>query len=157
MSRRLQATVAALALVAVPAVMQAQTSRAHIGPRFSYNFDVEDAAIGVQFGLPVADRTEFYPSFDVYFVNPGSLWALNADLKYRLTPDVAGWWYVGGGLSIAHASVGDADDTNAGLNLLTGVESLSGWVHPFAEGRVTLSDDTNFQLSLGLNFTIGRH
>jgi hypothetical protein len=47
--------------------------------------------------------------------------------------------------------------THAGLNLLGGVESLRGTVHPFGEGRFIISDDSRFQLQAGLNITLGGH
>lgn len=136
---------------------EAQTSRAHLGPRISYHFDAEEVGLGAQLGLPVARQLEFYPSFDVFFVDPGSLWALNADLKYRFGGEGWDWLYTGGGLNITNTSFNGDDETDAGLNLLLGVESLRGWVHPFAEGRLIIGDETAFQLSGGLNFTLGKH
>jgi hypothetical protein len=136
---------------------EAQTSRAHLGPRISYNFDAEEVGLGAQVGLPLGRRLEFYPSFDVFFVDPGSLWALNADLKYRFGGEGMDWLYTGAGLNVTNASFDGNDQTDAGLNLLLGVESLRGWVHPFAEGRLTIGDESAFQLSGGLNFTLGQH
>lgn len=139
---------------AVTSVAEAQ-QRLHLGPRLSYNFDAEEFGLGAQFSYPVAPRIEFYPSFDYYFVSPGSLWALNADAKYRV-PMEGEWLYLGGGLNIARASVNGNGNTDAGLNLLGGVETRLGRVHPFAEGRLTLGDGSTFQISAGLNFTLGK-
>lgn len=134
------------------------TGRSHLGPRVSFNFDFDEVAIGAQFSTPIARRLEFYPSFDYYFVDPGSLWTLNADLKYRVSANrSADWLYLGGGLGFSRIDVGPAEDTDVGLNLLAGVEPLRGRVHPFAEGRLTLGDGSTFQISGGLNFTLGRH
>lgn len=158
MSSRLRVAVLTAVLAAgTTLAAEAQTSRAHLGPRISYNFDAEEVGLGAQVGLPIGRRLEFYPSFDVFFVDPGSLWALNADIKYRFGGQGMEWLYTGGGLNVTNASVGDNDETNAGLNLLLGVESLRGWVHPFAEGRLTVGDESMFQLSGGINFTLGRH
>lgn len=158
MPSRLRGAVLTVILAAgATAAAEAQTSRAHLGPRISYNFDAEEVGLGAQVGLPIGRRLEFYPSFDVFFVDPGSLWALNADIKYRFGGEGMDWLYTGGGLNITNASVNGNDETDAGLNLLLGVESLSGWVHPFAEGRLTIGDESMFQLSGGLNFTLGQH
>jgi hypothetical protein len=149
----------ATALVAVAALAgtaQAQTNRLHLGPRLSYQFDVEKLGVGAQLGVPMANRLEFYPSFDYYFVDHGSFFNLNADLKYRIAPVTLHWFYVGTGLNIARASNGGSD-TNAGVNLFAGAESLKGRVHPFAELRFTAGDGSTGQISAGLNFTLGRH
>jgi hypothetical protein len=79
-------TLPALAAVtfaaAVPGIAHAQApGSSHIGPHVSYNFDAQNLGLGAQFTMPLARRLEFYPSFDYYFVCPGSLWALNPDLK----------------------------------------------------------------------------
>jgi len=149
---------AALALAAKPAASEAQTARTHLGPRLTYNFDLESFGLGGQIGIPIARRLEFYPSFDGYFVDHGSAWALNADLKYRLTSDRSGeWFYVGGGLNISGFDAGDTDHTDAGVSLLAGIEPLRGRVHPFGEARLILGDGSSFQLAGGLNITLGRH
>jgi hypothetical protein len=136
---------------------QAQTSRLHLGPRISYQFDAEDIGLGAQLGVPVARQLEFYPSFDIFFVDPGSLWQFNADLKYRFGGQGLDWLYAGAGLNLLHASAGGASNTDAGLNLFGGIESLKGTVHPFAELRLTVGDGSTGMIAGGLNFTLGRH
>ncbi len=132
----------------------AHAQRPHIGGHVLYNFDVEEFGIGAQFSYPVARKLEFYPSFDYYFVDPGSLWQLNADLKYKLREE-HNWFYVGGGLAIARASIGGFDDTDVGANAFAGWETLIGQkVHPYIEGRLTLGDGSSFQIAGGLNITI---
>jgi hypothetical protein len=132
----------------------AHAQRAHIGGHLLYQFDVEEFGIGAQFSYPVARRLEFYPSFDYYFVDPGSLWQLNGDLKYKLREE-HNWFYLGGGIGIARRSVGDVDNTDVGANLIGGWETLIGQrVHPYLEGRLTLSEETSVQVAAGLNITI---
>ena len=132
----------------------AHAQRPHIGAHVSYNFDVEDFGIGAQFTVPVARHLEFYPSFDYYFVDVGSLWQLNGDLKYKLREE-RNWFYLGGGLAVARRSAGNFDDTDVGANIFGGLETLI-WkkVHPYLEGRLTLRDNTTFQLVGGFNITI---
>jgi hypothetical protein len=141
-------------LVALAFGSVAHAQRAHIGAHGSYNFDVEDFGIGAQFYVPVGRHLEVYPSFDYYFVDVGSLWQLNGDLKYKLREE-HNWFYLGGGLALARRSAGGFSDTDVGANLLGGFETLI-WkkVHPYLEGRLTLRENTTFQLAAGLNFTI---
>jgi len=155
--RRSLLALAVMVLVAGTGGLRAQTRNMHIGPRIGYNFDVEKVALGAQFGLPIATRLEFYPSFDYYFVDEGSLWALNGDLKYRVFPERPRWLYVGAGVNVARAGVNDVHDTEVGFNLLGGIESLRGRIHPFAEARLTIGDGSSFQIAGGLNLTLGRH
>ncbi len=141
---------------ALAGTAQAQTTRFHFGPRISYQFDLEKIGVGVQFGAPIARHLEFYPSFDYFFVDVGSFWNVNADLKYRLASASANWFYLGGGLNIARSGNGTSHDTQAGLNLFAGAESLKGQVHPFGEFRVTARHGSTAQIAAGLNFTLGR-
>jgi hypothetical protein len=158
MKAGLRSAVVALALLpALSAVASAQTNRMHLGPQISYDFDYENFGIGAQFGAPLGRRLEFYPSFVWYFQDPGSLWNLNADLKFRVAGNQPHWLYVGAGLNITRFDAGTADDTDAGLNLLAGVESLKGMIHPFAEARLVVGSGSRFQLAAGLNFTLGSH
>jgi hypothetical protein len=137
---------------ALAGTAQAQTSRFHLGPRLSYQFDLEKLGIGAQFSAPIVPHLEFYPSFD-YFIDSGSVWNLNADLKYRLPSESVHWLYLGAGLNIAHGG----NNTQAGLNLFAGVESLKGRVHPFGEFRFTANHGSTGQIAAGLNFTLGHH
>jgi hypothetical protein len=144
-----------LVLLAVGAPM-ASAQRAHIGPRIGANFDSDDVLIGGQALLPLSRRVEFYPSMDIYFPNTGTSLGFNADLKVRFpTPDLD--FYAGGGLNYLYRKVAGNSNGDVGANLLGGIETQAGWVHPFVEGRVLLHDNTSFQLVGGLNFTIGRH
>ena len=136
---------------------QAQTSQLHLGPRLSYQFDLEEIGVGAQFSVPIAQYLEFYPSFDYFFVNSGSFWNLNADLKYRIATESINWLYIGGGLNLNHVSRGNFDDNGVGLNLFAGVESLVGRVHPFGEFRFTANDGSTAQVAIGVNFTLRPH
>jgi hypothetical protein len=141
-------------LSAVPVAVHAQTHRMHIGPHLSYNFDASKFGVGGQFSAPVAHHLEFYPSADFFFVSPGSLFSVNADLKYRLSGEAWTWLYLGGGLNLSHASAAGASKTTAGVNLIAGAESLKSMVHPFGEIRLTVGDGSTAQIALGLNFTL---
>jgi hypothetical protein len=134
----------------------AQGGRLHLGPRISYQLDLEEVAIGAQFGAPIARNLEFYPSFDYYLVDAGTLWNVNADLKYRIAAESIEWLYLGGGLNIARFSNNGNGHSDTGVNLLVGAESRKGNVHPFSEFKYTSSRGGNGQISVGLNFTLAR-
>jgi hypothetical protein len=150
---RTVAATAILAAVAVPTA-QAQVGTSHVGPRVGYNFDAEAVTIGGQFSIPIARRLEFYPSADVHLVDVGSMLTVNIDLKYRVPAEGIQWLYLGTGLGIARRSFNDNSDSDLGLNLFAGVESLSGRIHPFGEIRFLVADGSQAQLAAGLNFTL---
>lgn len=140
----------------VSSAAQAQ-ERSHFGPQVGYNFDYEAAVLGAQFTVPIARQLEFYPSFNYFFVDVGTVWAVNADLKYRLAVESVEWLYLGGGLNVTRTEVSSFSNTDAALNLLAGIESRRGNIHPFGELRLTVGDGSTVQLVGGLNFTLGRH
>lgn len=133
---------------------QAQTDHSHLGLHALYSTNYEDPGIGVQFSAPIAHHLEFYPSFDYYIQSPGTRIQVNADVKYRISDEHSNWFYVGTGLNVSHFSVDSVSSTIAGWNLLAGMESLKGKVHPFGEARVTVTDHTRFQLQGGFNITL---
>ena len=154
MSRAFRRWGLGLLLTCAVAGTAAAQHRPHIGGHLLYNFDAEEFGIGAQFTYPLSQRLEFYPSFDYYFVDPGSLWQLNGDIKYQLR-ERGDWFYVGGGIAIARASFGSFSNSDVGANILAGWETLIGKkVHPYIEGRLTVGDGSSFQVAGGLNITI---
>ena len=123
------------------------SSRPSYGAHIGYNFDADAVLLGAQVSWPMSPQLELYPSFDYYFVSPGSLWALNFDLKYR-PPTRYGAWYVGGGLNLLGGTGGS--DTN--LNLLTGFEGRRGRTRPYVEARFILGNGSTFQIAGGLSW-----
>lgn len=124
------------------AVNSGPTYGAHLG----YNFDADALLVGAQLTWPFSPDLGFYPTFDYYFVDTGSLWALNFDLKWH-PPTRNGVWYVGGGLNWSHNSGSDT-----GLNLLTGLESRRGRTRPYVEGKFILDNGSSFQLVGGISW-----
>ncbi len=162
MTYRMTTLAAALVLASVcagtaQAQARAQDARMHLGPRLSYQFDLEEIGVGAQFSAPLARHLELYPSFDYFFVDPGSFWQVNADLKYSVPTGAVHWLYLGSGLNIARAGAGKSHDTRAGLNLFAGAESRRGRIHPFGEFRVTVGDGSTAQIAAGVNFTLSGH
>jgi hypothetical protein len=132
----------------------AHAQRAHIGPHFGYNFDMDRALIGGQMLLPLSPYVEVYPSFDYYLVSTGTRFGLSGDLKFRMPTGYGSSFYFGGGVDYQNASAGGVSDNDTGWDLLFGFESRRGVAHPYIEGRVLGHSNTSFQIGAGLNFTI---
>lgn len=120
-----------------------------VGPHLGYNFDAEALTLGAQVTLPITQRVELYPSFDYYFIDPGSAWALNADVKFR-PPTRMGALYVGGGLN--YLRVGSRGDVN--VNVIGGLEFVRRPFVPYAEGRLMLGNGSAFQVVGGFSFKL---
>lgn len=127
----------------------------HVGARLGFDFDSKDMLVSTQVTLPVTSRLEFYPSIDVYLPDEGTRTGFNGDLKFRLPTQSGPELYVGGGMNVLLHSVRDESDTDVGVKGLFGIETRTGWVHPFLEGRVLMHDNASFQFIGGLNFTFG--
>lgn len=137
------------------------------GVQASFGTDT-DFGIGarVVFGLRSLFPTtplDAHVAFDYFFPDAPAgtdvtYWEINGNVAYRI-PNVRGSLapYVGGGLSIAHASVdvgvGSASDTDVGLNLLGGTTfGTRSKVKPFAEARVTLGGGDQLVITGGVRF-----
>jgi hypothetical protein len=117
-----------------------------------YNFDADALTLGVQATLPVTTRIELYPSLDYYAISPGTLWAINMDVKFR-PPTQLGALYVGGGIDYLHTSAsGGSGDVN--LDFLGGWEVRRRSFVPYVEGRLILGSGSAFQIVGGLNFKL---
>jgi hypothetical protein len=132
----------------------AHAQRAHIGPHFGYNFDMDRGLIGAHMLLPLSADVEFYPSFDYYLVDSGTRIGLSGDLKFRMPTGYGSAFYLGGGLNFQDASAGGVSNNDTGWDLIFGLESRRGAAHPYIEGRVIGHTNTSFQIGAGLNFTI---
>lgn len=128
--------------------------RAHIGPHFGYNFDMDRALIGAHMLLPLSTDVELYPSFDYYLVNSGTRIGLSGDLKFRMPTGYGSAFYLGGGVDYQNASAGAVSNNDTGWDLLFGFESRRGVSHPYLEGRIVGHGNASFQIGAGLNFTI---
>ncbi len=125
---------------------------ARVGPHAGYHFDADALTLGLQASLPLSGRLDLYPSVDYYAVSPGTLWALNLDLKVR-PPTRTGAFYVGGGIGYLHTSAaGGSGDVN--LNVIGGLEARRRPFSPFAEGRLILGSGSAFQIVGGFNFKL---
>jgi hypothetical protein len=135
-------------------VHSAAAQRSHIGPQAGYNFDVDRAFVGAHLLLPLGTAVEFYPAFDYYFVDAGSLIDLSGDVKFRVPTGGPSVLYLGAGVDVQRAASGGSSNTDTGWNFLFGLESRIGLTHPFIEGRVLNHGRSGFQVGAGLNLTL---
>ena len=152
--KSLKATLVLAGLLLACFTHPAHAQRAHIGPHFGYNFDMDRALIGAHMLLPLSTDVELYPSFDYYLGNGVNLIGLSGDLKFRLPTGYGSAFYLGGGVNYQNASAGGVSNGDAGWDLLFGFESRRGVAHPYLEGRLLGHGTTSFQIGAGLNFTI---
>lgn len=145
MMRRILTVVALL--VCAAAVTRAAAQRSHFGVHGGYNFDIEEGLIGAQMHMPIGRSLEFYPSFDYYLLNTGSLVGFNADLKFTAPGSPL---YFGGGLNI----LSGGGNSETGPDLFGGFETRYGRTHPYVEGRFLFHNGSTFQLLFGINITM---
>lgn len=118
---------------------QAQTDF-RLGPRIGGDFGDADALfIGADAridspALPVTIN----PTFDIYFIDPGSLVAISGNALYTFgVSNQVFDPYAGGGLGIYRRGFDGASSTDLGLNFIFGAEFEFRGVQPFAEAQVS--------------------
>ncbi|NOT10187.1 MAG: hypothetical protein HOP28_18490 [Gemmatimonadales bacterium] len=131
--------------------------RPHVGPRFGVDTKAEDIFIGFHMTAPIDRRIEFYPSINLFLPDRGSSIGFSGDFKVLFPTRANTEFYTGAGLNVHHVSFNGVSDTNLGANLIGGIETRLGRVHPFVESRLVFNRETAFQGIIGLNFTFGRH
>ena len=151
---RLSLIIAALAVTTNSAF--AQQASTNVGARLGYNFHSDDAVLGLNLTVPISTKIEFYPSIDLYIPDSGNQIGFNGDVKVLLPLRVGGHFYGGGGIGLVNRNAGEVANTDVGVNLLFGLESLVGWIHPFGEVRWMIYDDPQLALFAGVNFRFGR-
>lgn len=100
---------------------------------------------------PLVDRLYFRPNVEVGLGDDLTLIAANMEFVYKF-PSRGGWGiYAGGGpaLNVYMYDGDDNSDTDAGLNLLVGVESARGLFFEFKMGVV---DSPDFKFGVGWTF-----
>ena len=145
-----------LVMLGASAVAAGAQASTHVGGRVGYNFDTREVMFSANLTVPMTSRLEFYPSIDVYAPDQGNRIGYNGDIKISFPMTTGPRFYAGGGVGVLSRTVGEFSNTDVGANLLMGLESRSGYVHPFVEGKVALRDNSQFMLIGGLNITIGR-
>ena len=149
---RLGSLAAALLIGSTSASAQPNT---HIGTRAGYDFQTDEVILGAHFTVPISTQIEFYPSLELYLPDRGNKIGFNGDVKVMLPTRASYDLYAGGGLGIVNQNLGDVSNTDLGVNLLVGIGSRVGRIHPFGEAKLLIHDDTQLVLFAGVNFTLG--
>ena len=100
---------------------------------------------------PLIDRLHFRPNVEIGFGDDVTLIAANMEFVYKF-PRRRSWGvYAGAGPALNVVMVDDADDsdTEAGLNILIGVEQARGLFFEFKVGAV---DSPDFKFGVGWTF-----
>jgi len=143
---RLSFLLAAVLFLASPAAAQDG------GLRGGITVDPDQFYFGGHFETsPLVDRLYFRPNIEVGFGDDLTLIAANMEFVYKF-PSRSGWsLYAGGGpaLNVYMYDGDDNSDTDAGLNLLVGVESSRGLFFEFKMGVV---DSPDFKFGVGWTF-----
>lgn len=148
----------AAAVMAAPRPAQAQ-DRIDLDLRGGVYTDSDAGFIGGGILTGLTAGWYFNPNLEYVFVDPGSLWTVNADFHYDFTR--AGGWsiWAGGGPALVVRDFGndrrhrgDNTTTDFGFNALAGIGLLRGPVRPFAQAKILLSDETEGVLAIGLRF-----
>jgi hypothetical protein len=127
-------------------------AQAHFGLRGGLYMDQDEGFVGAHILSPIQRNWVFTPNFEYVFVEPGSYFTINADVHYDFPSRTNTIFYLGGGLGISHSSYEEVSNTDAGLNLLTGISFSRRPVIPFIQAKVMIGDDTQLILGGGLTF-----
>ena len=160
--RSLQRTVGvALGLAAAALLPAPAAAEIDFGVRGGFYDDADAGFLGAELLTDVTGRWFFNPNLEVVLVDVGTLATLNGDVHYDIpaTGDLTFW--LGGGPAVIFQETDPprncrncegVDETDFGLNLLAGVGLERGGLRPYAQAKVTLSDDTEAVLAVGLRF-----
>jgi len=128
---------------------EAQT---RFGVRGGVYLDQDDPFVGAHVVHKIQRGWMFNPNFEYVFVEPGSMFTINADLHYDLPSRSSTVFWLGGGLGISHFSVRDFNNTDTGLNLLMGASFGRRGAIPFVQVKVRVADDSQLVLGGGVTF-----
>ena len=144
-------TIAAAALLTL--LVPAGTARAdNFGLRAGFYTDAGEPFVGVEFLARVGKRVYFNPNFEYVFTDDPHYMTFNADFHYDFRTHSRAYVWAGAGLGVLYTDpkVGDSN-TDLGLNLLFGV-GLKGEVIPYIQGKVIVSDNSEFVIGFGVRF-----
>jgi hypothetical protein len=143
---------AVLGLAAVPALGAEIDGEVRAG----YNPDVERGFIGGGVLVPVASAWDFNPNLEWMAADDANRVSVNADIHRDLNNHNDGpavWLGAGAAMLVRDYDAPQADtDTNLGVNMFGGLGAKDGNVRPFSQAKVTLSDETDASLAVGVRF-----
>lgn len=147
----------AFGLAIAAGLLMAPQSRAGVDGDLRAALYTDQEAVGVGAGIltGVGDSHSWFfnPNVEAAFGDEENVVSLNGDVHYDFadTKDVTFWMGGGPALVMSDPDEGNSD-TNAGLNLLTGLGDKDGSVRPYAQLRGLISDDSEVVLAGGIRF-----
>ncbi len=142
----------ALAALLVGAWCGEAEAQTRFGVRGGVYMDRDEPFLGAHLSSALQKQWQFNPNFEYVLVERGSLFSINADLRYVLPSRSTTAFWVGSGLGISHFSFRDFNQTDLGLNLITGVDFGRGPLTPFVQVKVMVLDETELVLGGGITF-----
>ena len=112
-------------------------------------------AVGAGVLAPVGDSRRWYfnPNLELAKGDGPDFVAMSGDFHYDFAHEGNASFWMGGGpaLLVIDQPSGD-NDTQVGVNVLTGVGARRGEVRPFAQLRGTVADDSRIAIAGGIRF-----
>ena len=128
----------------------------YVGARAGFYAAQGQPFIGGEVLVPVASRVSFNPNVEWVFVEEiDGIFTANADMIYDFPLSAGNFMWAGAGVGVRHFAKGGgwAPENNLALNLLGGLGFGQGKEYmPFVQGKLSISDATEFVLSAGFRF-----
>lgn len=148
------------ALALLLTFLSALPARAQVGAglKVGYGFDIEEILLGGELHVvtPVEDVT-FVPNLEIYLRDDPSILSFNGDFHYapRVGAQSSIRPYVGLGLAITRVSRNNRSNTDAGINLIGGINfRTSGRTTPFIHLKLVEGDYDDLVLAGGVRFLL---
>lgn len=121
--------------------------------------DAEEPFVGGEILFPIDGSFFLNPNLEYVLIDNGDFYTINLDFHYDFWSqrNLSAW--VGAGAALIQTELDPprgrgqgVDETDFGVNLLAGVGASRGVLRPYLQGKVVLSDDSEFVVAVGLRF-----
>jgi hypothetical protein len=158
MTARIATTIRAAALVALAVGALLGPTRATAGTAFGVRTgvytDAQSGFLGAEALTSVAPAWYFNPNMEYAFAGDRDVLTLNGDFQYDILRERPYDVWAGAGPAFVRRERDTGDHRNAlGVNLIGGIGwKISARFVPYAQAKVTVSDQTEAVLSFGVRF-----
>ena len=153
--RRYVAGISALVLLGLTSIAAPKVARAGVdGDVRAGVTDGDRVAVGGGLLTQVGSSRHWYfnPNVDMTMGDNRDQFAMNGDFHYDLDTSGPAFWVGGGPALMVVDREGADNETDVGLNVLTGIGKKRGDVRPFGQLRGTIADDSQVQIVGGVRF-----
>lgn len=152
-------TAGIIGLLTIALVMAIQPGRAQAAVdadiRAGVYPDADAVAVGAGILTDVGGKTGWYfnPNVEVALGDRRDIVALSGDFHYDFNSDrnTSVWLGAGPAVLMTNRTVGE-DETDLGVNVLTGIGAKRGDVRPFAQLRGTMGEQNQVAIAGGIRF-----